>query len=79
MNQNCKCPLSSDCNARRGYFDCSKKLLRLVEEKFTSTNIDYTAALLQELWLIFIECNVSVEESFLLKVATRLNSVIKAS
>lgn len=39
MNVTCKCPLSAECNAKRGYFDCARKLLKLVEEKFDHTNL----------------------------------------
>ena len=38
MSNNCKCPFASNCNSKRGYFDCAKKLIKFVE----NLNIDNT-------------------------------------
>ena len=36
--QKCRCPLYRDCSDTRGGRDCFENVVKLVEEKFTSTN-----------------------------------------
>lgn len=41
-NEQCKtgCPLCLECTSNRGYFDCAKRLIRFIEERFIPTDWD---------------------------------------
>lgn len=58
-------------------YPVAQRVKKLVEEKFTSINIDYTAALEAELMRIVADGKASSDECDFHELATRLNAAIK--